>query len=86
MTEEERGVSPVDLAETLDEAVRAGLRLRLSDDDEIRLDVRCSGCAEALTTTGQPWDPVLAVRRLERFISSHRDHAGRRGTGEEEEW
>lgn len=86
MTEEERELSPVDLAETLDEAVKAGLRLRLSDDDEIRLDVRCPGCAEALTTTGQPWDPVLAARRLERFVSGHRDHAGRHGTGEEEEW
>jgi hypothetical protein len=84
VTEEEREVSPVDLAGTLDEAVKAGLRLRLSDDHEIRLGVRCPGCAEALAMTGQPWDPVLAVRRLERFISSHRDHAGRHGTGEEE--
>lgn len=81
---EEREVSPADLTEALDGAVKAGLRLRLPDGYEIRLDVRCPSCAETLTTTGRPWDPVLAARRLERFVSGHRDHAGRHGTGEEE--
>jgi hypothetical protein len=84
VTEEGREVSPVDLAEALDGAIKVGLRLRFADDDEIRVDVRCPGCAETLTTAGQPWDPILAASRLERFVSSHRDHAGRHGTGEEE--
>jgi hypothetical protein len=84
VTEQEREVSPVDLAEALDWAVRAGLRLRSSDGDETWLEADCPVCAATLTTVGQPWNPVLAARRLEVFISRHQDPAGRHRTGEEE--
>jgi hypothetical protein len=82
VTEREREVSPVDLAEALDRAGRAGLRVRSSDGDEMWLEVDCPVCAATLTTVGQPWNPVLAARRLGAFVSRHQ-HAGGDGTGEE---
>jgi hypothetical protein len=82
VTEQEREVPSVDLAGALDRAVRAGLRLRSSDGDETWLEVHCPVCAATVTTVGQPWDPVLAARRLRAFVSRHR-HAGGDGTGEE---
>ncbi len=86
MTEQEREVPPVDLAvdlaEVLDRAVRVGLRLRSPDGDETWIEVHCPVCAATLTTVGQPWDPVLAARRLGAFVSRHQ-HAGGDGTGEE---
>jgi len=82
VTEQEREVSPVDLAEVLDRAVGAGLQLRSSDDDETWLEVHCPVCAATLTTVGQPWDPVLAARRVGSFVGRHQ-HSGGDGTGEE---
>jgi hypothetical protein len=82
VTEQEREVSPVDLAEVLDRARRAGLHLRLSDGDETWLEVDCPACAATVTTVGQPWDPVLAARRVGSFVARHR-HSGGDGTGEE---
>jgi hypothetical protein len=83
VTGEEREVSPVDLAGAIGRAVRAGLRLRSSDRDEMWIEVSCPVCAAILTTAGQPWDPVPAVRRLEAFMSRHH-HGGQPGTGEDQ--